>query len=136
MEDNAGHTYLFGYFEGQGKTEMVIPESDTHVNVDENGKATSIVVDGVVHTVEYDGDEIVGETTTRRTQEVDFPARQLQAADCSEECVDSLESTCIALDALCDTFLAIFLGDFCDAVDVVCSDVTIATSCTRTCATG
>jgi len=112
VEDGAGHTYLFGYAEGGAGLEVFIPETNTHVYVGEDGKVTSIVVDGVV------------EMGGRRTQEAPL-SRKL--ADCVE-CGDNLEDSCSALETYCagDDPVAFLCGD---NASTLCSEAAVDAAC-------
>jgi len=91
---------------------------------------TTIVVDGVVHVVEYDGDEVVGESEAsadRRTQEagvggIAFPSRQLQLS-CGKQCSFDLGVTCGGLGVVCavpDLFP--MLAMFCPSIALLCGE--------------
>lgn len=89
---------------------MTPPENVTHVKLFQDGKATSIVVDGVVHVVEYDGDEMVGEPVDPdgATQEAGldggaFPDKQLQVEVYVEGCLEGVGGVCDVSDDLCDS---------------------------------
>lgn len=144
--ENDGSTYSVGVFDGNTTTSEVIAkepdDTEIHAHVGEDGKVTSIVVNGVEHVIEYDGDDFVGESVTtpadRRTQEAFYDGgavrgRQLQLS-CENQCYFDLGFTCGALDQACRIdSLALLLGTVCSNLDLLCGEDAIVAGCTEFC---